>query len=213
MEDLAMRRMVLWRTAALVIGMLFIFGCSRDNVNEPVAQQSAASPRALQKSADKSDPAVLALLVQANQQLAAQGLRVAVESAEFFTVGKGRPGARIHQQPFRWVPNDARRNADGENITYMVDVTHGATASGLSSAQTEAAIDRALSTWGADAALKKVTIVKCPYAGIDPSIVDALFGFGGFGTTFQADIINAGWYPRGFFEALGGPGAEPGFSA
>jgi hypothetical protein len=39
------------------------------------------------------------------------GLDIAVESIEFFTIGLGRPSNRIHQQPFRWVPNDPRRAA------------------------------------------------------------------------------------------------------
>ena len=86
------------------------------------------------------------------------GLKIAVESIEFFTTGTGRPGARIHQQPFRWVPNDARRLADGDKITYMFDESHGATASGLSSAQTEAAIEQALSTWAGDPAVTQVSL-------------------------------------------------------
>ena len=81
-----------------------------------------------------------------NEQLAAQNLNLAIEQIEFFTIGGGRPVNRIHQQEFRWVANDERRLADGENITYLVDQSDGATTSGLTSAQTEAAVDRALDT-------------------------------------------------------------------
>ena len=161
----------------------------------------------------QGDPAVLAKMQQINQQLAAMGMNLAVESLEFFTIGEGRPSNRIHQQPFRWVPNDPRRFADGDNITYLVDKSDGRTASGLSSAQTEAAIDRALATWQAVDCLRNVDIIKRRDPGTDPDIFDAFFGFGRFGNPFLADIVNAGWLPRAFFEAVGGPGGGRGILA
>jgi hypothetical protein len=94
-----------------------------------------------------------------------------------------------------------------------VDQSDGATASGLTSAQTEAAIDAALTTWDNNKALKKVDIVKRADSGADPDIFDAFFGFGGFGDPFLADIVNAGWLPRAFFEAVGGPGGGRGILA
>lgn len=148
-----------------------------------------------------------------NEQLAARGLSIRVEAIEFFTIGAGRPSNRIHQQPFRWVPNDPRRLADGENITYLVDKSDGATASGLTLVQTEAAIDAGLVTWDDSKPLKKVDLVKRADSGADPDIFDAFFGFGGFGDPFLADIVNAGWLPRAFFEAVGGPGGGRGILA
>ena len=163
--------------------------------------------------AQEGDPAVLALMQQVNAQLRERGLGLAVEQIEFFTIGNGRPANRIHQQEFRWVANDDRRLADGENITYLVDQSDGATASGLSSAQTEAAIDRALATWDAHRCLRKVDLVKRADSAADPDIFDFFFGFGGFGDPFLADIVNAGWLPRAFFEAVGGPGGGRGILA
>jgi hypothetical protein len=148
-----------------------------------------------------------------NEQLRAQGLGIAVEQIEFFTIGGGRPSNRIHAPDFRWVPNDPRRNADGDHITYLVDQSDGATASGLTSAQTEAALDRALATWRGEQCLQKVTLVKRPDTGVDPDIFDFFFGFGGFGDPFLADIVEAGWLPRAFFEAVGGPGGGRGILA
>jgi hypothetical protein len=148
-----------------------------------------------------------------NTQLKAQGLRIAVEQIDFFAIGQGRPSVRIHQQPFRWVANDPRRLADGTNLTYLVDQSDGATASGLSSADTEAAIDRALSTWQAEGCLKKVALVKRADSGADPDIFDSFFGFGTLGNPFLADIVEAGWLPRAFFEAVGGPGGGRGILA
>jgi len=164
-------------------------------------------------TAEPQDTALLRRIGEINAQLAAQGLSVAIEAIDFFTIGAGRPSARIHQQPFRWVPNDARRLADGENITYLVDQSDGATASGLTNAQTEAALDDALDTWDASKPLKKVDIVKRADGGADPDIFDAFFGFGGFGNPFLADIVNAGWLPRAYFEAVGGPGGGRGILA
>jgi hypothetical protein len=161
----------------------------------------------------EGDPAVLAMMAAINQQLATSGLNIAVEQIEFFTIGAGRPSNRIHQQPFRWVASDERRLANGDNITYLVDQSDGATASGLTSAQTEGAIDRAMNTWNVDKALKKVGLIKRPDGGADPDIFDSFFGFGGAGNPFLADIVNAGWLPRAFFEAVGGPGGGRGILA
>jgi hypothetical protein len=162
----------------------------------------------------EGDPAVLALMRQANSRLRAQGLNVAVEQIEFFTLGVGRPGNRLHQTGSRWVANDPRRLADGDNITYLVDQSDGATASGLTSAQTEAAIDRAMATWNSDEkCLANTDIVKRPDPGDDPDIFDGLLGFGGIGFPFYADIVEAGWYPKAFFDAVGGPGGGDGILA
>jgi hypothetical protein len=152
-------------------------------------------------------------VVAINAQLRTMGLNVAVAQIEFFTIGAGRPSIRIHQQPFRWVPNDPRRLADGSRITYLVDQSDGATASGLTKAQTEAAIDRSMSTWDFHKCLKKVDLAKRADSGADPDIFDFFFGFGGFGDPFLADIVSAGWLPRAFFEAVGGPGGGRGILA
>jgi hypothetical protein len=167
----------------------------------------------LRGQSGEGDPAVLALMRQINAKLAGSGLNIAVEQIEFFTIGQGRPSNRIHQQPFRWVAGDPRRLADGDNITYLVDQSDGATASGLSSLQTEQAIDNSFATWNTTDALKKVTLVKRADTGADPDIFDSFFRFGRFGNPFLADIVNAGWLPRRFFEEVGGPGGGRGILA
>ena len=161
----------------------------------------------------EGDPQVLAMMQQINQQLAQQGLNIAVEQIDFFTVGLGRPSNRIHQTGLRWVPGDPRRIAQGADITYLVDQSDGATNSGLTNVQTEAAIDSAMATWEANRCLKKVDIVKRADSGADPDIFDFFFGFGGFGNPFLADITHAGWLPKEFFLAVGGPGGDTGILA
>jgi hypothetical protein len=160
---------------------------------------------------ESGDPAALAAMREINRRLAASGWNIAIEQVEFFTIGQGRPENRLHQLPFRWVANDPRRLADGDRITYLVDRSDGRTASGLGSGDTEAAIDSAFATWQTD--LAKVTLIKRADPGADPDILDWFFGFGGFGDPFLADVVNAGWLPRAFFEAVGGPGGGRGILA
>ena len=62
--------------------------------------------------------------------------------------------------------------ADGDKLTYLVDQSDGATASGLSSAQTEGAIDRALDTWQANRCFGTVDIVKRGDSGGDSAQLD-----------------------------------------
>ena len=136
---------------------------------------SSARPRAQ----SEGDPAQLARMNAINQQLRAAGLNLAVERIDFFTIGGGRPSNRIHQTGLRWVANDPRRLADGARITYLVDQSDGATASGLSTAETEAAIDRAFTTWQNERAFDNVDLVKRADSGADPDIFDAFFGLAG----------------------------------
>jgi hypothetical protein len=203
------------RILALAVLPLLALVLSCERGEGPVALDDDARGGAptLSSKQQTGDPYVLTAMNDINTQLAAQGLSLAVESIEFFSIGQGRPSNRIHQQPFRWVPNDPRRLAQGIDITYLVDQSDGATASGLTNAQTEAAIDNALATWDAEGALSKVDIVKRADGGADPDIFDSFFGFGGFGDPFLADITEAGWLPRAFFEAVGGPGGGRGILA
>ena len=189
------------------LATLFLVAACDQHTSPPTAPRlSVGSPSFSVAKTDPADSALLAKMLEMNQQLASMGLSIAVEEVEFFTIGGGRSGVRIHQQPFRWVPNDPRRLADGTNITYLFDQSAGATLSGLTSAQTEAAFDAALSTWATDPALKKVQIIKRPAPGTDVTIFDFFFGFGGFGNPFAADIVEAGFLPRAFFQAVTGSG-------
>ena len=184
------------KISAIVLGLVLVLSVG--------SALQVSAPKPPMKQEEVGDPEVLALMQSINKQLEEMGLNIAVEEIEFFTIGKERPSTRIHQEPFQWVPNDARRLAAGNDITYLVDQSDGATSSGLTSAQTEAAIDRAMNTWQADRCLQKVNIIKQTDTGADPDIFDSFFGFGGFGNPFLADITNAGWLPGAFFLAVTG---------
>ena len=141
-----------------------------------------------------------------NAQLADMGLNLAVEEIQLFTIGNGRPANRILQQPFRWVPNDARRAAQDDDLTYLIDLSDGGTASGLSAAQTAAVLDNSMTTWDTQPnCADKLDIVKRADTGADPDIFDSFFPpFPPFGNPFLADIVNAGRLPRAFFGAVTG---------
>ncbi len=181
-------------------------------VSAVLAGWPLASQTAMMQSGEGTPP-VLARMRAINQTLRGNGWNIAVEQIEFFTIGESRPTNRIHQQEFRWVANDVRRAADGTRITYLVDQSDGKTASGLTTAQTESAIDRAFATWNADPSLEHVGLVKRDDPNRDPDIFDSFFGFGREGNPFLADIVNAGWLPRAYFEAVGGPGGGRGILA
>lgn len=185
-------RSKVWLSACVAVALAFPLGAA--------AQQ------------EEGDPAVLALMAAANEQLRALGMGLSVEQVEFFTYGEGRPLNRAHQSGNRRVPGDPRRQADGNNITYLVDQSDGNTASGLPSADSEAAIDRALATWGADSCMSNAKLVKRVDTGEDPDVFDGLLGYGSVGTPFLADIVEGGWLPRPFFEALA-PGGGRGIVA
>ncbi|MGH7712961.1 MAG: matrixin family metalloprotease [Gemmatimonadaceae bacterium] len=189
---------------AVAAALGVIAGC-----DQPPARVAAPSTSSLGSAALADDP-LLQRIKAINASLAAQGLNIAIEAIEFYTIGLGRPSVRLHQAGDRWVPNDPRRLAQGIDITYLVDLSDGATASGLTSAQTQTAIDAALTTWDTGRPLRKVDVVKRTDTGADPDIFDFFFGFGGFGNPFLADIVHAGWLPRAFFEAVFGPGGGTG---
>lgn len=143
--------------------------------------------------AQEGDATVLQLMNDLNDVLKPQWLDYRVEQIEFMTVGKGRPSARIHQRDFRWVSDDARRQADGDTLSYLVDPSWGeATSSGVSRAATEAAIDRAMARWVGSSCLGP-GVVKRPYPGGDVTVFDFFLDRGGFGEPFAADIVHAGW--------------------
>lgn len=146
---------------------------------------------------DAADEALRQWMLDANEVLAAEGVDYMVAEVAFLTIGNGRPGIRLHQRPFRWVPNDPRRVAQGDDITYIFDQSAGDIPGGPTAAETEAAADRAMTTWDTARCMDGVNIVKRSDPGTDVTVVDALLGAGGFGDFTAADIVIAGWFPAG----------------
>lgn len=138
----------------------------------------------------------------ANQALAAAGSDLRIATAEVLLEG-AEQGATFFfmdvgnkQLSADFVPNDPRRAWGTPNaINYLVDLSDGATLSGLSAAQTDAAIDRAMDTWEFDTDCSNLPIPEVPDPGDDPDLIDAIFGFGpppGPGWPYS-DIVHGGW--------------------
>jgi hypothetical protein len=208
----------------LLLGATALAACQ--DTSEPTSNLSETTP-ALARSASKA-PSGVALLKKVNERLAARGMNIRAFKIEYFTIGRGRPDDRLLTSDGQWVPGDPNRLADGNNITYMIATNRGATASGLTAAQTTGAIQRAFDTWTADPALKKVDLVRRNFINSDVSIFDELIdeeleragiplSFDDFGEAdgnpFAADIVNVGWLPRLFFEIVFGPGGGRGVLA
>ena len=161
----------------------------------------------------QDEDSVGSLLSRLNDQIAARGLNVRISKAEWVTLDAHNAAGqtvfandRSKILDSQWVPADPRRGSR-TNITYLVDQSDGAANPSLTNAQTEAAIDRAFATW-AGVSCTTLQIQKVADPGYDPDIIDGLFGFGTVGTPFAADIVDAGWMPGAFFDAVfpGGSG-------
>ncbi len=152
----------------------------------------------------------------ANAQLALQGAEYRIAYAEYYTLGEsGEVGTVIFannrgnkQTGLEFIPDDPRRggiDGDPNTIDSWVDVTQGATASGLSAFETTNAIARAMGTWD-DATCSELGASVTP-VGVDIGLVQAILGYGGTGIAVS-DVMHAGWLPGGFFDLLapGGSG-------
>jgi len=204
--------------AAVAVGLAAVYACDRQ---APAPTENTGPSVAASRGS--GDPKIVAFMNAANKKLQERGLHVAIEEIQYFTLDNARPSNRIKGQEFRWVPNDPRRLADGDHITHLIATNRATTASGLTAAQTTAAIGRALGTWGVNPSLDNVTLVERQYPGGDVTIFDELIDdafrtrFDDFrredGNPFVADIVNAGWLPRAYFETAGGPGGGRGILA
>jgi len=187
-------------------GLLLAIGLAACE-NDPVPTTPSAPSFATAKVATNE---ISPLLVEINRRLEAKGSKVRVDHAEWLTDPSSNAVGQIvfandrdKQLGFRWIPGDPRRGAVGDALTYVVDQSDGATSNGLTNAQTEAAIDRALQTWDSGTQCSNLPVVKLTDDGSDFDLVDLLFGFPGAGfDNFLADIVEAGWLPAGFFDLL-----------
>lgn len=142
-----------------------------------------------------------------NSVLAAQGRNIRLAYAETVGLSGGEAQAvgqtiyandREKQLTAQWAPGDTRRNADGNNLTYLVDETSSLANGSIDS---EPAIDASFDTWTNVKKNSKLNIVKVADPGIEPSI---FFG----GNPLLADISEIGFLPGIFFEIIVGPGSS-----
>lgn len=206
-----------------VLGLIIVNGCTDEKGVGPTPSETLALSRSvatveadgITSTGGRAEGTVSPIFVSMNRRLAAMGLNVRVGMAEWVTAAHTNQvgqtifvNDRVKQLDHHWVPGDPRRGGR-TNITYLVDQSDGAATGGLSNAQTEAAIDRAMATWQA-VECSTIPIVKVEDSGADPDIVDAFipkFRRKNLGTTL-ADITHAGWLPRDFFDALAPGGGD-----
>lgn len=144
--------------------------------------------------ADTDGGDTLAVMQAANVDLKAMWMDIRLESVEFYTMGQGRPMTHIHQQPYRWVPEDPRRNGGESGLTFMVDGSWGdTTANGVPIGALKAAIRRAADTWAAETCLGGQPIREVEWTGGDVTVTDFFTGTGDFGDPFAADVVIGGW--------------------
>lgn len=89
-------------------------------------------------------------------------------------------------------------------ITYYVD--NKRPSQDIAAAITEAAIDRAMSTWDASTC-SALNITKVASDGRSTGFVSALLGFGG-SLNYVADVVHAGWLPARFFDSIALNGSQ-----
>lgn len=190
---------------ALATVALLLAACDE---GAPPTGETTAAPAAAFANAAANGGSAVALLNHMNSTLAARHKNFRVDYAEWVTTDDAQEAGQIvfaddkgnKHTGAHFVPNDPRRG-EGDEITYLVDQSDGATHTGvgLTNAQTEAAIDREMHTWDVTTTCSNFPIIKVADNGQDPDVVDGLVGFGTIGTTF-ADITHAGWMPAGFFD-------------
>jgi hypothetical protein len=142
--------------------------------------------------------AVSALGNTANAALAGGAAGYRVEYAELLssddagvTVFFNNRGNK--QLAAHFIPGDPLRGG-GTNITYTIDQTEGAV-DGLTQAQTNAAIGRAMTTWD-NVTCSTLPIDAVGNPGTDIGVIEFLNGLGG-SPVWYADLTHAGWLPGG----------------
>lgn len=207
------RRAGVFLSLALLAILVSVNACTDSQITSPDPrgnqEVSEYSHPGMIKEA-KREPGVKALLPEINEAMAAQGLNMGIFKAEVLTLNGElmESGQTLFASDHylwlgaRWVPGDQRRNADGDNLTYLVDQSAGAANPDLTNADTEPAIDRGFESWQEDNPCAKVNLIKRADSGADATIVDAFLQMGDLGNPFLADIVNAGFWPAAFFDAL-----------
>jgi hypothetical protein len=150
-------------------------------------------------AADEMDAALRSAMARINRQLDASGAAYRVGAADWWGLHAGGrqvlykfTGSKVTD--WHWMRADPRRGSH-DDLTYAVDEFDGA-ADGLSSAQTTAAIDRAMTTWNS----LRCGSIPIRRVGADPGtdlgITEFLLGAGG-SPNVVADITHAGWLAGG----------------
>ena len=200
-----MKRLII--SVALVA--LFATACDDAATSpDPVAVPDGASEATFKRSgaAGSSARRASAYLQGVNDQLAAAGADFAVVRAELALSPDAPPDQallvfandRTLRISSKWVPGDLRRDADGDNLTFL---SYGPFALANGSIDSEPSVDASFDTWGS-VQCGSLPLVKRADQGVFPSAV-----FEG-GDPFVADVVTLGFLPGFFFDLVLGAGAS-----
>lgn len=193
-----MRQPRFWGGIALAAGATIVMACS----DRPTAPAEPEVPIALKTSGGTGEP-LESLVENANVALLRQGASYRLGFAEALTDGTGDEAGILviasdsgnKQLAHHFVPGDPRRGGFAD-IAYITDQTEGNTTSGLTTAQTTAAIDRAMATWNGQSCSTVPITALANIPGVDLGVVEFLNGLGGLSFPV-ADVTHAGWLPAG----------------
>ena len=189
------------RYLRLALLPLLLVACSE----QPV---SVESPLFSEAGGDDDPVTQLTNMLDAvNVALGEQGMEYRVAMVEYLTGAGDAAGAEViskyvgnKQLGEDFAPFDPRRRPwsgwlidPDDDITYAVDQTLDAVPpfGGLSAAETDAAIDRAMATWDGQTC-SSLPITQNPDYGIDIGVIAYMLGLGGSGYIL-ADVQHAGW--------------------
>lgn len=197
-----------------VIGSLLIISCSDSSTNVTTSENN--TPSTVESSAMNEaeigdlrniDLKEMDNMDDINAMLAENGLNIRLAYAETVTKANGTEAAgqtifandRTKRLGAQWVPGDARREADGNNLTYTI-WNPFAPANWDTPDQFDGtpAIDASFVTWDNVKKKTKLDIIKESNTDSNPS---AILG----GDPFQADISTVGFLPGSLFEIFVGP--------
>jgi hypothetical protein len=200
----------------------------------PTTSQSPLSPTAASRSAAASPTsdevvAVSPILQQMNAQLAAAKSSIRIDRAQLLYSANGinaqkatvlLANDRSRGNGIEWVSGDPRRGgrigvtyAFGSNtsVAPFTRDANGGNVRQLTTAEQDAKIEEAVAAWRAlTCSTAPITRVPVP-AGTDPDYLDQFFRGNPAGSPnyFQpADIVESGWQPPGFFNAIAGPDGD-----
>ena len=176
----------------------------------------SAEPTAYSPQLDQLRQALLAKGVK-NFELGAAEISVAADSAGWQGATTLLANDRTHTLSAAFVPNDPRRGGSSD-ISYIIDERNLSAVSRprvganftLGQAQLEPEIDAAMLRWQNQPSCGAPHITKVAFTGADPDLFDGVvFEDPSLIGTPLADITQAGWLPRAFFDALLPPGSSP----
>lgn len=197
----------------VIAGLLFT-SCDQSSLTSPSDESN--TPGNVLSSTNSDNPRDIDLgsldsMDDINPMLAEQGLNVRLAYAETVTKANGAETAegqtifandRTKRLTAQWVPGDARRDAEGNDLDYIIwDVFETANFGTPDQVSSTPAIDASFDTYNNVKKKAKLNIIKQPNTFANPS---AILG----GDPFLADISEVGFLPGFLFDAVLGAGSS-----